>query len=179
MRVIVLGATGTVGRAVLRECLLDDRVTGVLAIGRVPAGVAHAKLRHTAGWGEPAGYDACFCCAPPAVAVPAARTLARLSPGSAFVYVRGPGEDAAAQEALLALPLEAYVFLPGRLPSPSRPFRLAYVVTRPLFPLLRRLAGAEATTPERIGRAMIAVARNGAPRRVLGPADINALARHS
>ncbi|TDD32302.1 epimerase [Nonomuraea terrae] len=172
MRVILFGATGVIGRGVLRECLLDDRVTSVLAAGRVPEGVVHPKLLLT---GEPAGYDACFCCAP-GEALPAARTLA---PGSTFVYVRGAGETDATQDAVLALPLEAYVFRPGRVPSGRPPFRLAYVVTRPLFPLLRRWSGAQATTPERIGRAMIAVAERGAPRRVLGPADINALAAGS
>ncbi|PZG19379.1 epimerase [Nonomuraea aridisoli] len=171
MRVILFGATGVIGRAVLRECLLDDRVTGVLVVGRVPEGFVHPKLRT----GEPVGYDACFCCAP-GLALPAARTLA---PGCTLVYVRGAAETDAAQEAVLALPLEAYVFRPGRLPSGRPPFRLAYVVTRPLLPLLRRWWGGEATTPERIGRAMITVAERGAPRRVLGPADINVLAEGS
>ncbi|MFD0472662.1 hypothetical protein ACFQ0B_33475 [Nonomuraea thailandensis] len=45
MRVILFGATGMIGRGVLRECLLDGRVTAVLAVGRAPAGVAHGKLR--------------------------------------------------------------------------------------------------------------------------------------
>jgi len=38
MRVIVFGATGTIGRGVVRECLLDPGVERVLAIGRSASG---------------------------------------------------------------------------------------------------------------------------------------------
>ena len=34
MKVILFGATGMVGQGVLRECLRDDGVEGVLAVGR-------------------------------------------------------------------------------------------------------------------------------------------------
>ena len=79
---------------------------------------------------------------------------------------------------LLTLPFEAYVLRPGYIqPRPSRtPFyRLAYVVARPFYPVLRRLMPSAVTTTEQIGRAMIAIADHGAPKRVLGAADINAL----
>lgn len=39
MKVILFGATGMVGQGVLRECLLDPRVTQVTSVGRA-AGVA-------------------------------------------------------------------------------------------------------------------------------------------
>ena len=45
MKVILFGATGMVGQGVLRECLIDAGVTEVLAVGRSPTGVQHAKLR--------------------------------------------------------------------------------------------------------------------------------------
>ena len=45
MKVILFGATGMVGQGVLRECLVDAGVTEVLAVGRSPTGVQHAKLR--------------------------------------------------------------------------------------------------------------------------------------
>jgi hypothetical protein len=45
MKVVRFGATGMVGRGVLRECLLDPSVEGVLAVGRSPTGRRHAKLR--------------------------------------------------------------------------------------------------------------------------------------
>ena len=45
MKVILFGATGMVGQGVLRECFIDASVTEVLAVGRSPTGVQHAKLR--------------------------------------------------------------------------------------------------------------------------------------
>lgn len=36
MKAILFGATGMVGQAVLRECLLDDGVEAVLVVGRSP-----------------------------------------------------------------------------------------------------------------------------------------------
>ncbi|MEW1841075.1 epimerase [Nonomuraea angiospora] len=217
MRVILFGATGMVGRGVLRECLLDDRVDAVLTVGRAPTGVVHGKLREITHRdlldlapieAELAGYDACFFCLGVSsagmseqdyrritydVTLAAGRTLARLNPGSTFVYVSGAGTDAqgrsmwarvkgATENALLELPFEAYMFRPGYIQpmhgvtSRTRVYRLAYVVTRPLYPILRRLFASAVTTTERIGRAMIAVAERGAPKRILGPSDINALA---
>jgi uncharacterized protein YbjT (DUF2867 family) len=216
MNVIIFGATGMVGRGVLRECLLDDRVSAVLTVGRTPTGVSHAKLREIVHGDlldlapiedDLAGFDACFFCLGVSSAgmkekdyrhitydytMSAARTLARLRPGSTFVYVSGVGTDAhgramwarvkgETENALLALPLEAYMFRPGYIQpmhgvtSRTRLYRLAYVVTRPLYPALRLLFPTAVTTTERIGQAMITVAERGAPKRILGPADINAL----
>lgn len=80
MRVILFGATGMVGRGVLRECLLDDGVEEVLSIGRTalprenfpPESLPHAKnLRELIradlyGYADAEadlrGYDACFFC---------------------------------------------------------------------------------------------------------------------
>ncbi|MFB6693854.1 hypothetical protein ACFCX3_25330 [Streptomyces virginiae] len=71
MNVILFGATGMLGRGVLRECLRDDSVDGVLAVGRRPLGVTHPKLRErvqddpsdlSAAGVDPAAYDACFFC---------------------------------------------------------------------------------------------------------------------
>ncbi|MFD0472661.1 hypothetical protein ACFQ0B_33470 [Nonomuraea thailandensis] len=91
---------------------------------------------------------------------------------------QGEGET---ENALLALPLEAYVFRPGYVQpmhgvrSRTRLYQAAYVITRPLFPVLRRLVAGGVTTTEQVGRAMITVAERGAAKRILGPADINAL----
>jgi hypothetical protein len=49
-------------------------------------------------------------------------------------------------------------------------------VTTPLYPVLRRLFPRQVTTTERLGRAMINVARTGAPNRILATPDINAAA---
>ncbi|WP_113704187.1 NAD(P)H-binding protein [Nonomuraea lactucae] len=218
MRVIIFGATGMVGQGVLRECLLDGRVEAVLSVGRSPTGRSHPKLREIIHAdladlapieADLAGYDACFFCLGVSSAgmsekdyrrvtydftLAAGTTLARLAPGSTFVYVSGAGTDqqgrsmwarvkGATENALLALPLAACMFRPGYIQpvhgvtSRTRWYRLAYVVTTPFFPLLRLLYPSSVTTTERIGQAMIAVAERGAPKRVLGPADINALAQ--
>ena len=55
--------------------------------------------------------------------------------------------------------------------SRTRFYRMMYTVTRPLTPLLKRIPGA--TTTEVLGRAMINVARSGAPKRILEGRDIN------
>jgi uncharacterized protein YbjT (DUF2867 family) len=121
MKVILFGATGMVGQGVLRECLVDPDVTGVLAIGRSLSGQAHAKLREVlhdnfvdfaAIESQLAGYDACFFCLGVTsvglteqryrhltydITMAAAATLAKLNPGMTFIYVTGAGTDSTEQ----------------------------------------------------------------------------------
>lgn len=52
-------------------------------------------------------------------------------------------------------------------------YRLLYRVIAPLFPVLEAIVPRHVTTTERMGRAMLAVARHGAPKRVLENAEIN------
>jgi uncharacterized protein YbjT (DUF2867 family) len=122
-----------------------------------------------------------------------ARALAR-NPDLTFVYVSGQGTDStergrsmwarvkgATENALLALPFRAYVMRPGFIQpmhgirSRTRLYALGYTVGAPLFPLLRRFAPAYVTTTEQLGRAMLRLAKAGAPKRVLETRDINAL----
>lgn len=127
----------------------------------------------------------------------AARTLAERNAGMTFIYVSGAGTDSteggrvmwarvkgATENALLKLPFKAaFMFRPGAIQplhgvtSRTRLYRVIYAVTAPLWPLLRRLFPDRVSTSERIGRAMIAAARNGAPKPILEPPDIEALAR--
>jgi uncharacterized protein YbjT (DUF2867 family) len=159
--------------------------------------------------GELAGYDTCFFCLGASSAgmsepayrrvtyeftLSAARALAQRNPGMTFVYVSGQGTDNSGQgrwmwarvkgeteNALLALPLQAYMFRPGFIQplhgvrSRTRLYRLAYLVAAPLLPLVRRRWPSRVTTTEQVGLAMLHVARQGAPKRVLETADINAL----
>jgi len=115
VKVILFGATGMVGQGVLRECLLDDGVEGVLAIGRSSTGLTHPKLRElvrkdlfdfaTAGT-DLRGYDACFFCLGVSSAGMSeadytrvtfdltlgwAKALARINPAMTFLYVSGAG----------------------------------------------------------------------------------------
>jgi uncharacterized protein YbjT (DUF2867 family) len=117
MKVMLFGATGMVGRGVLRECLLDPDVEQVLAVGRNPTGVADGKLSEIVRADlfdlSPVvdgltGYDACFFCLGVSSAgmgeekyrrltydltLGVARLLADRNPGMTFVYVSGMGTD--------------------------------------------------------------------------------------
>ncbi len=130
------------------------------------------------------------------VPVAAATTLARLNPGMTFVFVSGAGADSSesgrvmwarikgkAENAILRMPFMArYVFRPAYIQplhgiqSRTRMYRILYRATAPLYPLLKALFPRHVTTTEQLGRAMIAVVRRGAPRRLLENADINAAA---
>ena len=127
----------------------------------------------------------------------AAETLARLNSGMTFVFVTGLGTDSSekgrvmwarvkgrTENALLRLPFKAaYMFRPGfiepRFGVLSRTgwYRAAYAVTRPLFPVLRGLFPNQVLATDEIGRAMLIVARDGAPKPVLEARDIRALLR--
>lgn len=71
MNVLLFGAMGMVGQGVLRECLLDQDVRLVQAVGRTAMGAQHAKLREIVRqdllhWeaieGDLTGFAACFFC---------------------------------------------------------------------------------------------------------------------
>lgn len=119
--------------------------------------------------------------------------LARLNPGMTFVYVSGAGTDStekgrvmwarvkgATENALLALPFKAAVmFRPaGIVPlhgirSKTPLYRVAYTLTRPLWPLLHAAFPQLVTTTEQVGRSMLRVVREGAPKPVLSTRDFN------
>jgi uncharacterized protein YbjT (DUF2867 family) len=119
--------------------------------------------------------------------------LLPLNENLTFVYVSGHGADSAgttmwsrgkarAEEALLALPLRAYVFRPSYVRpmrgarAATRPYRLMYASTSWLYPVLRRLFPRHMTTTDTVGRAMLAVTRSqGRGPRVLS-VEINGLA---
>ena len=126
-----------------------------------------------------------------------AERLARLNPGMTFVYVSGAGTDSSergrtmwarvkgrTENALLRLPFRAaYMFRPGVIQpvhgvrSKTRTYRAAYIVLWPIVALLLVVAPNSVTTTERVGKAMIRAARDGAPTRWVSTRDINALAR--
>jgi uncharacterized protein YbjT (DUF2867 family) len=113
----------------------------------------------------------------------AAGTLAAGNPDMTFVS--GTGTDSAGrsmwarvkgetENALLRLPFKAaYMFRPGYIQPmhgvtpKTRWVKLVYGVVGPLYPVLRRLVPQYVTTTECMGRAMINVAKRGAPQRVL------------
>jgi uncharacterized protein YbjT (DUF2867 family) len=124
-----------------------------------------------------------------------AMTLVKLNPAMTFVFVSGAGADRTergrimwarvkgkTENDVLRLPFKAaYVFRPGfvqplhGIRSRTKLYRLFYAVTGPLFSVMKALFPKYVTTTERIGRAMLEVARHGAPKEVLESADINAV----
>ena len=219
MKVLIFGATGMVGQGVLRECLLDADVEGVVTIGRSAAGVRHPKAReivHPDLWhydsieSDLTGLDACFFCLGVSsagmaeadyervtygITLAAAEVLSRLNPQMTFVYVSGAGTDSSergrvmwarikgkTENALLRLPFKAaYMFRPGLIQalhgirSRTAAYRIIYAIFKPLVPALRWAFPNQVLTTEQIGRAMLVVARRGAPKRVLESRDIRAL----
>ena len=93
-----------------------------------------------------------------------------------WAQVKGETEDA-----LLALFPHSYMVRLGALVamngevSKTRWTRIGYAVARPLMPLIRAIAPGAVITTEELGRAMIRVAREGAPKRVLDGRDLRAL----
>ena len=149
-----------------------------------PLGVSSSGL-------DEARYTALTC----ELTLAVARTLARLRPGMVFAYVSGAGTDSSergrsmwarvkgrTENALLALPLKAFMFRPGIIvpmhgeTSKTPGYRMFYALTAALLrPLRHVLPSSMITTTEQMGRAMLAVARDGGDRRILESADINRL----
>jgi uncharacterized protein YbjT (DUF2867 family) len=219
MKVILFGATGMVGQGVLRECLLDPAVEGVLAIGRAATGQHHSKLVEivhqdlfdfSAVAGSFAGYDACFFCLGIAsagmtepdysrvtydITIAAAQTLLKLNPTMTFIFVSGSGADSSEQgrttwarvkgkteNALLRMPFKGvYIFRPAYIQplhgirSRTKLYRMFYAVMAPLYPVWKIFLPKFVTTTEQIGRAMIKIVQQGAPKHVLESQDINGI----
>jgi hypothetical protein len=124
-----------------------------------------------------------------------ATALVRLNPGMTFIYVSGAGTDSSergrmmwarvkgkTENDLLNLPFRAaYMFRPGYIQplhgirTKTKWYGALYAVMAPLYPIWKRLLPKYVTTTECVGRAMINVARKGAPKRLLENQDINSL----
>lgn len=133
------------------------------------------------------------------ITLAAAEVLVRANREMTFVYVSGLGTDSSehgrsmwarvkgrTENALLRLPFKvAYMFRPGFIQplygirSRTRLYRVGYAIAAPLMPVLRFLFPSSILTTEEIGRAMIVVARDGAPKSILEVRDILALSRMS
>jgi uncharacterized protein YbjT (DUF2867 family) len=129
------------------------------------------------------------------ITIAAAQVLARRNPGLTFIYVSGAGTDSTergrmmwarvkgkTENALLGMPFKAaYMFRPALIQplhgitSSTRMTRALYAVAGPLFPVVKALFPKYATTTERVGRAMIRSAKNGAPSHVLENREIDNL----
>jgi uncharacterized protein YbjT (DUF2867 family) len=127
------------------------------------------------------------------ITMAAATTLAKLNPGMVFTYVTGRGTDSTEQGSLmwarvkgktendlLKLPFKAtYMFRPAGI-QPLHGVRskvgwinAVYVICAPILSYFHRALPQYMTTSEQLGRAMIKVARDGYPKKVLESEDIN------
>jgi uncharacterized protein YbjT (DUF2867 family) len=216
LKVILFGATGMVGQAALGECLRNAAVESVLSIGRSPSGRTDPKLRELVrkdlsivdvSDGELRGYDACFFCLGVSsvgmseadytrltydLTLAWARTLARVSPELAFLYVSGAGTGGKAmwaqvkgrtEAALLGLFRNAYMVRLGMLrpvhgEAPRmRGARILYAVLGPLAPVIQAVAPGLVITSEELGKAMIRASLERPPTHVLEMRDLQALGR--
>jgi uncharacterized protein YbjT (DUF2867 family) len=151
------------------------------------------------------GYDACFFSLGAAsmgmteydLTICIAKILVQLNPDMTFIYISGMGADRTeksrimwvrvkgkTENGLLRLPFKAaYMFRPGfvqpmrGIKSKTRLYRILYTLTGPLIPLLTAAFPNYVTTTEKLARAMINVAKRGAPNPILENKDINALAK--
>jgi uncharacterized protein YbjT (DUF2867 family) len=125
-----------------------------------------------------------------------AETLLARNPDIVFCYISGAGTDStgagrtmwarvkgATENRLLEMPFSAaYMFRPGYIQplkgvrSKTRLYQAMYTVLAPFYPLWKTLAPNLVTTTEKVGQAMIRVARDGYPRAVIETRDINHLA---
>jgi hypothetical protein len=87
------------------------------------------------------------------------------------------------EDALFAMPFrQVYVFRPGLIQplhgirSRTRLYNLLYPLLYPLILVAKLVAPRSITDTERLGRAMLRIAREGFPKQVLANADINAAA---
>lgn len=127
------------------------------------------------------------------ITMAAATTLAELNPGMVFTYVTGRGTDSSEQGSLmwarvkgktendlLKLPFKAaYMFRPAGI-QPLHGVRskvgwinTVYVICAPILGYFHRAWPQYMTTSEQLGRAMIKVARDGYPKKILESEDIN------
>ncbi|MFZ0305350.1 MAG: NAD(P)H-binding protein [Terracidiphilus sp.] len=128
--------------------------------------------------------------------IAAGEMLARVNSGMTFVYVSGMGTDSSEQgrtmwarvkgrteNALLRLPLEAYMFRPGFIQpldgirSRTGFYNAMYTLLRPLVPVFRLAMPNQFLTTRQIGQAMLNVARRGHRTRILEVRDIREAAQ--
>jgi len=130
-------------------------------------------------------------------AVAAAKTLLERNSELTFVFVSGAGTDSTGsgrvmwarvkgqtENAILAMPFKsAYVVRPAAVrpqhgvSSRATNTRVAYALFGWLLPLAKAIAPSYVTTTDRLGRAMVRLAKQGTNKRVLESADIDELGK--
>lgn len=164
------------------EAELSDYDACFFCIGVSSSGVSEKTYTHLT-------YD---------MTVAAATALARVNPQMVFVYVSAAGSDSSGngrimwervrgktENALLKLPFRGvYILRPGMIQpldgikSKTAAYRIFYSLAKPLLPLLRAALPKYVVTTRQVGRAMLALVRNGSPKRVLESDDISGISRN-
>jgi uncharacterized protein YbjT (DUF2867 family) len=129
------------------------------------------------------------------IPVAAARALLRLNPGMVFVHISAAGADSSetgrimwarvkgrTENALLQMPFKGvHVFRPAMIrpmhgiESRTTLYRILYKVLGPVLAPLEKRFPRYVTSTETIGKAMLKVVRQGAPKPILECEDINRL----
>ena len=124
-----------------------------------------------------------------------AKTFLEQNASSVFCYVSGAGTDSSergrimwarvkgkTENALLQMPFKAaYMFRPGYIQplkgvkSRTNWYSIVYRFNRPIYMILKHFSSA-ATSTVNVGKAMIRVATEGSPEKILGNRMINQLA---
>ena len=119
----------------------------------------------------------------------AARALAEVAPEVTFVYVSGAGTNPEGRQMwarvkgrtereIIELLPNGYAVRPGLIQpthgarSKTGWYNAIYTATGPLLPLLERVAPKYVTTTDRIGKAMLRLARTGSPQHLVENADL-------
>jgi hypothetical protein len=197
MNILLFGAAGMIGQAVLRECLAAADVETVLSVGQKISGQQHPKLQEVLHRDLPKyslqSFDACFFCIEVSsngmteaankrtayvFALAIARWLVPLYAQMNFVHVADAVADSTERERT-AWAREGKSMESSLL---SLPFKAVYllrpVAVQPLHSAYSSAPTDGAVTPDAIGRAMLNVARSGAAKAtVLESVDINAVGR--
>ena len=142
--------------------------------GAVPVGLPEAEYRHVTL----------------ELTLAVAKTLARLNPKLVFVYVSGAFSNPSSrimplrikgetEQALAALPIRTVMLRTGgvqpfegvRSPHPAR--AALYAVGAPLMGIGLKVMPGMVTTTQRVGRAMLQLARQASPPPIVENAEIN------
>jgi uncharacterized protein YbjT (DUF2867 family) len=127
----------------------------------------------------------------------AAKTLLKINPKITFVFISGMGADTSETGRIMWARIKGktenelfkmkfkktYVIRPAfiqpldGIKSRTRLYRWLYVLFRPFMPLIKLLAPKSVITSKALGRLMIRIAREGAPKQLLESADIVALSK--
>lgn len=217
--IIITGTSGMVGKAVLLECLEDDRIDKILIVNRKTIGLQNKKVKEvlipdfkdlSSIQETMATYDACFFC----MGISAAGMkeedyhkitfsitkgfvdmLFKQNPNFVFNYVSGAGTDSTEKGKIMWARVkgktenmvlnkgfkDAYAIRPGMIlpekgiSSKTKLYNIAYILTKPLFPLFRRMKNVTTTT--KLGKAMINTLFFPTPTKILHNEDLNRLAK--